>query len=213
MVFWGCRIIVFWAKLKFGNQLKLSSLLCHVMSRLHSWEESGSNFKWIKFVKENLDHTGFGWVWNASDINVEAFKSSFKQRCHDIFIQKWQAEVHSNSQCNVYKFFKREHGIEDFIKKIEPAHAYNLIKFRTRTHHLPISKSRFNEDANVKCDLCNSDERGDELHYLFKCAYFSELRRKYLPHNFLIYADHEKCRELFSLNKNILIQFNFNRKQ
>ena len=63
------------------------------------------DFKWIKFIKNNLDECGFGWVWSADDIDVKSFKSMFKQRCSDIFIQNWEADLNSNSQCNVYKLF------------------------------------------------------------------------------------------------------------
>ena len=83
--------------------------------------------------------------------------------------------------------------MESYLKKVDPAHAYNLIKFRTRTHHLPVTKS----------NLCQTGEVGDEIHFLFKCEYFKDMRAKYLTNNFYMYANN-KYDELFALDKNIL---------
>ena len=197
----SCRMVHFWAKLKFGKQDKLSSILCHVMSSLCITDPITNHFKWVKHIKEYLDQSGFGWIWDAEDIDIDVFNSMFKRRRIDIFIQKWQAEMGSNSQCSAYKLFKKDHGIENYIQKIEPIHSYNLIKFRTRTHHLPVTKNRFNENADVKCNLCHTGDVGDESHYLFKCKYFSNSRKKYLPSNFQMYVNQNKCHELFKIDE------------
>ena len=93
--------------------------------------------------------------------------------------------------------------MESYLKEVDPALAYSLIKFRTRTNHLPVTKGRFNEKAIVSCNLCQTGEVGDEIHYLFKCQYFEDLRVKYLPNNLHVYAN-DKYYELFSLSRNIL---------
>ena len=51
--------------------------------------------------------------------------------------------------------------------------------FRLRVHHLPITNARFNKaPVDINCPLCDSNEAGDELHYLLKCPYFIEIRKK-----------------------------------
>ena len=197
----SCRMMHFWAKLKFGKQDKLSSLLFQVMSKLFISDPNKCNFKWMKHIKDNLDQSGFGWVWKATDIDIHVFKSMYKQRCSDMFIQNWQADVASNSQCTTYKLFKKVHEFESFLQKIDPTHAYNLIKFRTRTHQLPVTKNRFNENADVSCNLCCTGDVGDEAHYLFKCDYFSNMRNKYLPSNFQTYTNENKYHKLFKIDE------------
>ena len=44
---------------------------------------------------------------------------------------------------------------------------------------------------------------GDEIHYLFKCEYFKDMRAKYLTSNFYMYVN-DRYDELFALDKNIL---------
>ena len=197
-------MVHFWAKLKFGKQDKISSILCHFMTQLCISSSTINNFKWLKHIKENIDQSGFGWVWNTTNINLELFKSMFKQRSLDIFIQNWQADIDSNSQCSTYKVLKRVHEIEFYIGKIEPAHAYNLIHFRTRTHQLPVSRDRFNENADIKCNLCQSGHVGDEIHYLFHCKHFSDIRVNYLPANFKNYEKENSFQDLFQMDEKSL---------
>ena len=67
---------------------------------------------------------------------------------------------------------------------------YPICKLRTRTHHLPVTKARFqrsNSDSNTLCTLCSLNETGDELHYMFKCPYFLKEQRKYIPEHLLSY--------------------------
>ena len=92
------------------------------MSSLCITDPITNHFKWVKHIKEYLDQSGFGWIWDAEDIDIDVFNSMFKRRRIDIFIQKWQAEMGSNSQCSAYKMFKKDHGIENYIQKIEPIH-------------------------------------------------------------------------------------------
>ena len=57
---------------------------------------------------------------------------------------------------------------------------YIIAKFRTRSHHLPVTNNRFqsNNAEDTTCPLCQNGEIGDEFHYIFKCTYFNESRNK-----------------------------------
>ena len=161
------------------------------------------SFKWINHIKSTLDNTGFSWIWNAQDLDIDSFKSIFKQRCSDMFIQQWQADMAQNSQCSSYTLFKNSFEVEDYWKKIEPIYAINIAKFRTRTHHLPVTKNRFHDTKDIKCTLCNSGNVGDEIHYLFICDYFASLRQKMLPPN-AIYLNSFNYHELFKQDEHHL---------
>ena len=79
-----------------------------------------------------------------------------------------------NSQCTNYVMFKQDLQIEKYLMLLDDNMKYNIAKFRTRTHHLPVTKARFKEagSVDVTCTLCNYGEVGDEFHYLFKCEFF-----------------------------------------
>ena len=193
------RMLSYWAKLKNSKQNKFSAILCKFMTK--SSGTLDQPFKWIKHVKSTLDKTGFSWVWDAHQFNIESFKMEFKQRCKDIFIQQWQADISSNSQCTSYQLFKDVFKIEKYWSMLEPAYAMNIAKFRTRTNHLPVTRNRFNETLNINCNLCNNDAVGNELHYLFTCKFFSSSRDKLMPRKSYITRNTSSCFELFQQNE------------
>ena len=81
-----------------------------------------------------------------------------------------------------YREVKDSFNLKDYLVNLESCHKYNLIKLRTRTHHLPITKQRFHDtSADITCPLCSSSEVGHEFHYLFVCDFFKAQRDKYIP--------------------------------
>ena len=59
-----------------------------------------------------------------------------------------------------------------------------LIKFRLEISDLKRHKLRYRKDFNIssKCPFCAEEE--SELHFLFVCAKYDELRHKYMPSKF-----------------------------
>ena len=73
------------------------------------------HFKWLDHVKCTLDQAGFSDIWEIKNADTLWLKSIFSQRSHDIFQQKWQAEVNQNSQCTFYKTLKNTLKMEDYL--------------------------------------------------------------------------------------------------
>ena len=86
-----------------------------------------------------------------------------------------------NSQCSYYCTIKSEHCQEKFLAFPDFRVVSNVLRFRTRSHHLPVTKNRFNPDIKrdlLLCSLCNQNALGDEHHYLYECHFFKEQRQK-----------------------------------
>ena len=100
---------------------------------------------------------GFSEVWHETNIDANYFKEIFDQRSKDVFQQNWLANMNENSQCTNYVLFKENLQMEDYLVQLEDGAKYIITKFRTRTHHLPVTNNRFICD-NAKdstCPLCN----------------------------------------------------------
>ena len=140
-------------------------------------------FKWCSSIQSILDSKGFSEVWNDSCIDIDYFKGIFAQRCNDILLQNWHTGINENSQCTNYSIFKQSLQIEDYLVQLDDDAKYTIAKFRTRSHHLPVTNNRFqsNNAEDTTCPLCQNGEIGDEFHYLLKCTYFNESRNKFLP--------------------------------
>ena len=58
-----------------------------------------------------------------------------------------------------------------------------FVNFRLCINKLPIETGRWqNIDHNLrKCNKCNDNDLGDELHYLYRCSFFDEECRNDAP--------------------------------
>ena len=58
-----------------------------------------------------------------------------------------------------------------------------LVQFRLGSHYLPVEQGRFVRPSLPRhlrrCDLCNTQAVGDELHYVFDCPRFGTIRAQY----------------------------------
>jgi hypothetical protein len=147
-----------------------------------------------------LDKSGFSSVWSNDYIDKEAFKSEFSQRCHDIFIQNWHENMAKNSQCNNYVIFKSDFKMEKYLLTLDYNLKYFVSKFRTRAHMLPVVKNRFKNSGveDISCPLCKCGETGDEVHYLLKCSYFNNIRKKYITNESKSLPNHIFLKQIFS---------------
>ena len=200
-----CRMTNFWTKLKPIRTNKFSFMLFHLMSNLQCQQPDVFDFKLIKYVQNWLNYNVLSEMWEMQHININWFKHIFKICCNDIVQQNWQEEVMSKLQCSNYRIFKQSRELENYITDLELMHVVNLVKFRTRTHHLRVTNQRFHDaSANINCTLCQNVEVGDECHYLFKSDYFAEERNSLMP---LLHAAKR------TQQKSVLRQFSLSKKR
>ena len=96
-------------------------------------------------------------------------------------LQVWHAEVERNILCSNYKAFKTEFGQEKYITDLDIPDRIALSKYRCGSHKLPVAAERYSRQENYRpCRLCNSDEVGDEYHYVLVCPVLREVRERYL---------------------------------
>ena len=78
---------------------------------------------------------------------------------------------------------------------------YFLVKFRTSNHRLPIEEGRFNQIARAdrKCLVCDSNDIGDEYHYICLCPKVDEIRKKTLKKDLIRNPSVKKFCDLFSM--------------
>ena len=113
--------------------------------------------------------------------------------------------MQENSQCTNYLMFKQDLQIEKYLLSLDNSLKYNLAKFRTRTHHLPVTKARFNkvDPIDVSCPLCESGKTGDEYHYLFTCEFFRNSRAKFIPKCLMSNESPDRMKKIFMDEENL----------
>ena len=195
------RMVSFWVKISEGKTTKLSSLMYRIIYKLHL---AGSyDSPWLMCIKRILCNSGNPNYWYQQDLLVpKAFMknvvcSQLKSQC----LQLWQAEVNRNRKCITYRIFKDQLVFEPYLKTLNFVDRRALSSFRSGSHRLPVSKSRYSEvggGVDVICKLCDSMDICDEFHVLFICKYFQSEREKYLNRTYFVKPSTLKMYTLFN---------------
>jgi hypothetical protein len=187
------------------------------MLRLHeaNFEVSNVKLQWLVFVKNCLHENGLGYLWQDAQhrffpLSIPQFKNCVKQRLQDQFIQQWSSDVYNNNVCITYRLFKESFCFENYLLKLSPVLANAMLKFRCSNHRLPVQQLRYSNvlRENRVCSLCNTNEMGDDLHYVLMCTHpvLLNARRNLLPNYFLHHPNVLKLNYLFTTQSLVLLR-------
>ena len=131
-----------------------------------------------------MDDTGLSNVWLSQGQNVSTawLKANIKQTLMDQYQQHWLTSVFNSSKCDNYRMFKTRFGFENYLVDLSPKLCESFTRFRCRNHKLPIEVGIYpgiiKEERH--CTLCDSNDLGDEFHYIFSCEQFQQQRNEML---------------------------------
>ena len=112
-----------------------------------------------------------------------SFKNLVKRTLTDQYLQKWNTSLSVSSKWVNYSIFKETIVLEKYILSLSKSEAITMIKFRTGNHYFPVETGRW-ENTNISlrnCLLCNDqNEIADEMHYLLKCPFFENDRKRFI---------------------------------
>lgn len=171
------RVLCFWFKMINGrNKYKLSHMLYKCMFGMYM----DGYFKcgWLQFVKDKLDSLGLSYMFltQATEMSLEFFKATVKQKCKDQFIQNWNADLQENPLCTNYRIFKKTFVLEKYLVDLPFHLAIDFLKFRCRSA-LSIVNEIDHQYFGEKCFFCDF-ECMDEFHLTMNCVYFKNDRLK-----------------------------------
>ena len=195
------RIIGFWARIVKGKITKISNLMLNYMIRDSS--TNGHNYKWLEHVQHIFDNLGMSDIFRSNKFSsLKLLIQHVKQRQLDQYMQIWNSNIESASKGKTYIIFKQTLNLENYFIKLPEKMWTILLKFRTSNHYLPIEIGRWNNipTENRICTLCESNDIGDEYHYLFKCNYFLNTRTQFLKPYYYNKPSTLKFKELFNCN-------------
>lgn len=170
------RMISFWNKLLLNKNSKLSYLLYRKLFDTPNLEP-----KWLVKIKQILDDCGMSQTWLNQTPNLH-LPRIVTQKLKDQFLQKWTNDLSNSTKGKNYSIFKESICLEPYFLKLLPKSYLSLVKFRTANHRFPSETLRWQGiDVNErKCNLCETNDVGDEMHYLLICPCFNTERSKYI---------------------------------
>ena len=194
-----CRVISYWAKLVTCDILKLSGTMYRIMFSLFK-NERNVKFCWIKNVKEILNNCGMSNISETHSFpNEKWLVNAVKQKLRDIYITNWHAQLDKSDSATSYKIFKTTFGMENYLVTLPVKFRKAFIRIRTNNHRLPIETGRWRRAAmkDRTCYLCN-ETLGDEIHVIFECKQFKDIRKKYLKSYYYKNPNVIKFQQLFN---------------
>ena len=149
-------------------------------------------------------------VWiNPEHFKHEWLKKAIDLRLSDIYRQEWNSMITSMSSCILYKSYKQDLSLENYLLLLDSTDRINICRFRCRNIKIPVVALSY---ANINipyenriCTICNMNEVGDEFHYIFKCPVFHSDRNKYLSNYYKRNPNMIKFSQLFQSDNNITI--------
>ena len=196
------RMLNFWYKVATGDENKISTILYRWILELYN-QNSQNSYKspWLHKIKTRLDHMGASNLFtNPSNMSGEWFKIHIKLRLNDIYNQKWSDDVAKNSICQNYKIMAVEKQLQEYLKVLPSQYMYAMCKFRCVNSKIPSIVGRYSNQPieDRTCTLCESNEIGDEFHYLFECSEFNDIRVKYIKKYYYNHPSAYKMNKLFN---------------
>lgn len=185
------RCVSYWLRLCTLPTDRYASQAYHMLKDL---DEKGKQ-TWASKVRTVLFQYGFGYVWIEQSVgNRNAFLKEFRQRLTDCFQQDWSAKLADSDRYSLYRTFKYNLVQELYFDAITSRHVRNMyIKFRLGITDLRCNKLRY-RSANMlatMCPLCNNAPE-DELHFMFDCPAYDDLRQKHLSTYDLVFSRSQK---------------------
>ena len=158
-------------------------------------------------VKTILNEYGFGSAWlNQSVEDQTKFIVLFERRIKDNFIQHCFADIEASTRCCTYKDIKSIHDIEPYLQRdIHSSIRSAFTKLRLSSHRFMVERGRWMKPKvqynDRKCTLCNDNDIQDEYHIVLKCAYYNEVRRKYIKPYYHRHPSMYKFQELMNKSR------------
>ena len=98
------------------------------------------------------------------------------------YTESWKNDVHNAPKCVYYRIFKTQHVLENYLCTLPEKYVNYIVNYRMCNNRLPVETGRWvGLERNQRvCNLCNNGDIGDEFHYIFRCSYFSDKRKRYI---------------------------------
>lgn len=188
----------FWKRLIFMNNNRLTKriFLYDFAKRKSNWSKDMKQVFCEMQKNENFnDMTIFGSRNNFLHVAEEALINNYKS--------KWQNEIGSQTRLYIYKDIKESFTCETYVKMNLPKHLRSVLcQFRSGILPLEIQVGRFYgiNRENRFCKQCLDGIVETEIHFLFKCKKYEQLRsvlhNKLINCNIDIYSNNNHCEVL-----------------
>ena len=173
------RMIGFWVRLVNSQESKLSHIIYKLAKEMHQDPSNPFKSSWFSSLSAHLAEAGLDSLLIGPPRRVDPkIVPQAKKTFISKFKEQWQNDTINHERCGLYNRFKFSHNQEDYMKTLSMEDTIKIAQLRTNNCNLmPTNKFKYSDDdienIDLSCPLCHSPENADEIHYLFKCPFFT----------------------------------------
>ena len=192
------RMINFWANIATGQENKISSILYKWVKVLH--ERDVKKSIWIEKIDSILANMEMSNIFHdITNDHKTWLKKNTRLNLEGIYARKWSETVFNNSACINYRAMSLVKKTQNYLLKLPKRYAYALCKLKCVNHNMPNVTGRYTNTPyeDRLCTLCQTQDIGDEFHYLFICEKFTLERTRYIKEYYYKHPNIFKMTQLF----------------
>ena len=138
-------------------------------------------YNWASKLRNILLENGMSDVWRAQKIGNEiSFMRELKEALVHTYEERWRTQLNSD-RFRLYTQIKNVRELETYLVTIDKKIFRDVFtKFRMGVSDMYSHKYRFRDDfSSILCPSCREEEE-EEIHFLFECPVYEDVRTKYL---------------------------------
>ena len=161
------------------NKLTYHALVSETM--LHSEGKTS----WVSYLAKILDLTTNTPYTLGCQLNHKSISKPLENKYNKFFFDsinsEWGNTRVQGNKLRTYAKFKHSYSMEKYLNLAMPRHIIaNLTRFRLSAHNLAIDTGRYTRPVTPSherfCQVCQQNFVEDEIHFLFQCNEYQELR-------------------------------------
>ena len=141
---------------------------------------AGENSSWTQEIFAILNDSALHDKFiSKSLIDIKVLE----EKLLNIFELKWQQEISTKPKLRTYVTFKSSYECEAYVlENLDKLKRSYIAQLRTGILPLRIETGRWNNiDASLRfCQICDMNEVEDEIHFLFRCSEYNDVRSKFI---------------------------------
>ncbi len=166
---WGIEMLRFWNRLVRMSDDRL-------VKRVFNWDYNIQLNNWSSEINMLLGNVQMLDCFNARNMcNLE----NVRIKLMELECDSWKTNINNKPKLRTYVTFKHQYEREKYVEmNLSRSERSYLAQFRCGILPIRIETGRFRgEDVNESiCTFCDRNEVEDEIHFMFRCQKFHELR-------------------------------------
>ena len=139
---------------------------------------------WLRVIQYLLHLVDMKCDFGKNELENKELTKIFKQKIENIYQNWWNEKMKSteNRKLDFFFSYKKTFKFEPYLDAVPRNIRRYATRLRTSSHSYPVETLRYCkptiDQQDRKCTICNTNQVGDEIHYLLNCTNYNILNTR-----------------------------------